>query len=682
MTSDPVAPSTPITTEIPVLISGAGPTGLYAALLLTKMNIPCRVVERDLEFSSLSKCLWVHSRTLEILQLTDPELLQQFIDQGDETRPHRFYYGGKLRGEIELAPKTESHFAKMVHLPQYKTVRILAAALEKLGVKIDWGWELVDTQVKEEEPSPDRSPTSSSSSSSNSTSNSTSWVETKIRRAIQGNNTRAGESKILGSVDWDGDEKDKQYEYETVKSQFLIGADGGRSAVRHKINMAFPGRTRDLGMMVFDGTVETDSVSTTNVNWIRGTSGRSMAIIPLGGNRIQIAAENGHLTQAEIVAQRNKTPTVEEFQEFLDKTLRPLKIKILTVNWLTYYHVNERRAQEFSYKGRIFLAGDAAHIHSPAAGQGLNLGLQDVHNLAWKIAFVVQGNARISLLETYSQERAPVADKVIKLTADALDEDFNLNAKWIIRRILVSFGSIVKPIIAIKAAPVTMMQYRYFENSINKKHKTLQTASGSGAIGRRAADSSLVPIQSNHHNHDISRTAVLSEIDNSVVLETVTRTEQTIRLHELMTQVGAFQVLVFMGDLWARQPESAQQLAKVLDRHLSNWRCRWTLSNKENQSEKMARHLMAVHTLTTVVATPENPLADRNLGDGKAYMDLKGLLHRRYEIDAAVKKGSEFGGAIVIVRPDSHIAYRTQGVGERAWNEVNEYFESILVHNK
>ncbi|KAG0055734.1 hypothetical protein BGZ83_007606 [Gryganskiella cystojenkinii] len=641
--------------EIPVLISGAGPTGLFAALLLTKMHIPCRIIERGVEFSPLAKCLWIHARTLEILQMADAEVFQQFLDEGDFARRHRYYYGGKLRGELEFAPKTESQFAKPLHIPQDRTVRILATALEKLGVKIEWGWELIDTQVTESSEIGVASPSTLSSLSLTSTS----WVETKIRRAIHGTNERMSECPVLGTVEMDPEEEQKQYEYETIKSQFLIAADGGRSTVRHKINMAFPGRTRNVGVMIFDGEVESDNLSMNYFNWIRGNAGRTVAVIPLGGNRIQIGAENGYLTQEQIIAQKSQTPTLEEFQQYLDSALEPLQIKVKSVNWLTYYHVNERRAQEFSYKGRIFLAGDAAHIQSPSAGQGLNQGMHDVHNLAWKIALVVQGNAPLSLLETYSQERAPVADAIIKLTSDSFDADFHLDARWIIRRFLVQ-----------------------------------STLSGPGAIGRRAPDAALVPVQghSRNHSHKVSRTIVLSEHDNSVIIGTEAKTEVTTRLYELMTHTGSFQVLVFTGDLWKRQPETAQQqLSEAINRHLSSWRSNWTRSIKEVDAEedgKNVRPLFMVHTLTIATAVltvgkevDQNVLADKDVGEGKIYLDLDGLLHRRYDVNSVVKKGPECGGAIVVVRPDSYIAYRTQGVGERAWNDVSEYFESILVHS-
>lgn len=240
--------STARISEIPVLISGAGPTGLFAAFLFGRMGVPYRIIERDLDSSVLSKSLWIHARTMEILQMSDPELIQQVLDQGVPAATHRFYYGGKFVRELDLVPRCNSHFNTHIHLKQSQTVRILSDAIVKQGGKVEWGWELVDTHVvdtKVVEATVDGSYTSEKS-----------WVETTIRRALHGTNSRTGENKVLGTVDLDEEDKEKEYEYETIRSQFLIGADGARSVVRHKFDIPFPGRTRDIYMMAFDGIVE------------------------------------------------------------------------------------------------------------------------------------------------------------------------------------------------------------------------------------------------------------------------------------------------------------------------------------------------------------------------------------------------------------------------------------------
>lgn len=259
--------------EIPVLISGAGPTGLLTAILLTKMNIPCQIVEREQYFSPLSKAVWIHSRTQEILHLIDPELMDQVLEQGELLPNHRYYFNGKMVLETRMLPKNESVFETMVQLPQAKMVRILERALEKASggkVGVEWGWEVVDTKVihapgvhaPREEVLEQKE---HDGKDNNGDLVSPDWVETTVRRALKGTNQRAGESKVLGTIGlpeedggYQNENEGKQYEHKVIKSRYLVGADGARSLIRHKTNIPFVGKTRDYNMIVFDGMVDSD----------------------------------------------------------------------------------------------------------------------------------------------------------------------------------------------------------------------------------------------------------------------------------------------------------------------------------------------------------------------------------------------------------------------------------------
>ena len=157
--------------------------------------------------------------------------------------------------------------------------------------------------------------------------------------------------------------------------------------------------------------------------------------------------------------------------------------------------------------------------------------------------------------------------------------------------------------------------------------------------------------------------------------------EDKTRLHELMAHPGVWQVLVFTGDRWQQQqqqhPETFQELAKSLDHYLAKWRSTWPSLTASGRPQFM------LHTLTTV--NPETALtavevfSTRGVGEGKAYVDIGEVLHGRYGVDVEVKKNVETVGAIVVVRPDSHISYRVMGTGASAWEDVNAYFESILL---
>jgi len=165
-------------------------------------------------------------------------------------------------------------------------------------------------------------------------------------------------------------------------------------------------------------------------------------LFPLSDGNVRAVVEDGFFAPGEEWADSVKSATVERFEELASATLgTPFKIK--TTNWMTCYKVNERRAEQFIYQDRIFLAGDSAHVHSPAGGQGLNTGLQDAHNLAWKLAMVLNGVAPPALLSSYD-ERKPMADRAIELSSHLLHRN---RATGLIADIRSFFMTVVGPLL-------------------------------------------------------------------------------------------------------------------------------------------------------------------------------------------------------------------------------------------
>jgi len=226
--------------EVPVLISGAGPVGTMAAILLTRLGIPVRLIERDMVVSPLSKAFSLHARTLEILEQSG--ILEQFLVQG---RPisHFNVYFNNVHSVFPGLVNSISQYNYALFLEQRKTTAILNSEFEKLGsgMKVDRGWELMDTKVVVD-PKDGRQE----------------YVETTIRRALDGTNARNTESKVLGTVEMEADQVGKQYETEVVRSQYLIAADGGKSAVRHKVQIPFVGKTLENTVILYEGQIDTD----------------------------------------------------------------------------------------------------------------------------------------------------------------------------------------------------------------------------------------------------------------------------------------------------------------------------------------------------------------------------------------------------------------------------------------
>ncbi|KAI9241759.1 MAG: FAD-binding monooxygenase [Podila humilis] len=424
--------------NVPVLISGAGPTGLFAAILLTKLGHPCRIIERHFEISPLSKALVIHARTMEMFAFSG--IIDSFISQGVHLTDLHVYIGGKLTSVIPTLRSTESEYTYGLFLEQLRTTAILTEELEKLGGHVDRGWELLDTKVVQD-PETGKE-----------------HVETVIRRAIVGTNTRATESTILGVVEEDRDEEGKEYEVQTVRSQYLIATDGGKSVVRHKVDIGFPGKTLDNNIILIDCLVDSP-ISLKSITIVAaGDNHRAMAVFPVRGDVIRIILDSGVLTPEEHAKLDSKELTLEMCQKLVDECASPTQFRLHDPTWVTYYRVNERLAERFSFKNRIFLAGDAAHVHSPVGGQGMNTGLQDSYNLTWKLGLVLDGLAPESILETYDVERKPVAADIINLSSRGLD--FGLAQdywKKILRRVALTIAPYILPFINSVTPPIISM---------------------------------------------------------------------------------------------------------------------------------------------------------------------------------------------------------------------------------
>ncbi|KAK3809684.1 MAG: FAD binding domain-containing protein [Linnemannia gamsii] len=649
-----------------------------AGLLLAKMGIPSRVIERDMVPSPLSKAIGIHARTIELIKMTDANLFEQFGSQSWRSESMRFYFGGSLVADIKPKPSKDSEFHVPWMLEQTRTVQILTEEYEKTGMgRVERGWELLDTKVVEREQVEEK--LAEDGSTKSTAAMTSSWVETTVRRAVEGNNKRTGESVALGTVDMAGEDEGKEYEVKVINSEYLIGSDGGRSTVRHRLNIPFPGRTRDYNLILFDGCVETN-LSTSNISFIQGDNCHSIGVFPIRENRVRMMIDDGIITQEAFDAREIKVPNKDFFENLLQKTLGPLKVKVLSYNWLTYYRVNERRATEFAHKRRIFLAGDAAHCHSPAGGQGLNTGVQDSYNLAWKIAMVLNGTAPQSLLDTYTEERIPIADEIIAFSAKLLESGrYQGVVKSTIKRLMLTIMPFLSRFFPAAGArqPFNMLGLRYHENSLNKVHKSQPyPAKGPASIGERGPDDILTPLSA-APTTTIEQSESLAELEgDSIGQPTATR------LYELLAFPCAFHIIVFTADRLLLEKDFDAGLSKNIEHYQGSWLSKWPgvggkgLSAEALMARKTSTPQFLVHVISSKDLSESHSrdiMASRTLGFGKIFQDVEGgRLHERYGIEATKK------GGIVVLRPDTHIAFRVSNVESAAWADVDEYFGSIL----
>ena len=339
-----------------VLIVGAGPSGLVLALWLKRMGVDVRVVDQAAGPGTTSRALAVQARTLELYRQLD--LAEPVIEQGYPIKAFNIWTEGEHRARIELgaigAGLTPYPFLHIY--PQDKHERLLVERLLEAGVRIE-------------------------------------------------------RQTVLEHFEEDGDEvvaqlRDAAGNTERVEARYLAGCDGARSKVRDIIGAGFPGGTYRQVFYVADIEGESPALNgELNLDLDEADLLAVFAMGPSGHGRLVGTVRDERADRAETL----------QFSDVSQRAIDNLLISVHKVNWFSTYRVHHRVAEHFR-RGRAFLVGDAGHIHSPAGGQGMNTGIGDAINLAWKLAAVVQGRAPDSLLDSYEAERLPFARRLVETT--------------------------------------------------------------------------------------------------------------------------------------------------------------------------------------------------------------------------------------------------------------------------
>ena len=338
------------------LIVGAGPVGLVMASELARRGIACRIIDKALHASTTSKALGIQSRTLEVFQRMG--IVTEMLEQGRKAKAFNFYANGHLLTRLDLN-QIEGLYSFILVLPQSETEHILTAHLEQLGTHVERSVELLDFTQDEQ----------------------------GVTATLHHSNGQT----------------------ETVAASWLLGCDGAHSDIRHLLNLRFTGSAFQEGFALADVHLKW-SLPNDQLHLFLHPHGL-LAIFPLPDNKYRLIVDISDPTQNAL------NFTLEDFQHFVHER-GPSDAVVHDATWISPFHIQERVVNQYR-QGRVFLAGDAAHIHSPAGGQGMNTGIQDAFNLTWKLALVEQGYAPSSLLDTYHVERSPIAKGVIQ-TSDLL----------------------------------------------------------------------------------------------------------------------------------------------------------------------------------------------------------------------------------------------------------------------
>jgi 2-polyprenyl-6-methoxyphenol hydroxylase-like FAD-dependent oxidoreductase len=337
---------------VAVLVAGAGPVGLTMALELARFGVSVRVVDKGAMRTDKSKALAIWSRTLELLERSGAA--DAFVAAGRKISAVNLRAGHEEIARVTLdGPQTPYPF--MLLIPQSETERLLEAELETYGVSVERQTELSDF------------------------------------------------AQDTGGITCHLAHPDGRKE--SVAAQWLIGCDGAHSFVRHALGVSFDGETLATDFLLADVHVAGAGLPDDELSAFWHEDGVAM-FFPIEAGRFRLIADLGP------AAAGRPEPTLAEAQALVDRR-GPGGLTLADPIWLTSFIINERKVSDYSV-GRVFLAGDAAHVHSPAGGQGMNTGMQDAFNLAWKLAMVTSGRAAPEpLLSSYTPERGPVAADVL-----------------------------------------------------------------------------------------------------------------------------------------------------------------------------------------------------------------------------------------------------------------------------
>jgi 2-polyprenyl-6-methoxyphenol hydroxylase-like FAD-dependent oxidoreductase len=416
------------TESSPVLIVGAGPVGLSAALSLVQSGVPVRIIDRLAEPTTQSRAAIIHARTLELFERLG--IVGDFLARGVKVHGAAIYGpGGKLltRPNLDHLPTA---YPFMLGLDQSETERLLTRRLTEHGVHVERQIELLGLE---------QTPNA---------------VRVQLRHA-------------------DGSES-------TADFPWLIGCDGARSVVRGALGMHLEGETLDTTWITADVKIRWDRAPDEAVAFL---SSKGFAFIaPMNDDRWRVIVNVPKMTPAEA-----EKITIADVQTIVRERF-DLDAPLYDPVWISPFSINTRLAPAM-HIGRVFLAGDAAHVHSPVGGQGMNTGIQDALNLAWKLSLVVRERAGEALLGSYDLERHANAKKLLQLVGPAtkfinLRNPVSVEIRNLAIRVVSQLG-----LSAHMALNFSMLEVAYPDSPLSEDHSRVHRGP---RAGERAPDAACM----------------------------------------------------------------------------------------------------------------------------------------------------------------------------------------------
>lgn len=528
------------TANVDALIVGAGPVGLTMAAVLNYHGLTCRIIDKAPSPSQHSKALVLWCRTMELLDGIG--IAETFVDNGMKLSGASIFAEGKRVVHLDLT-SDESAYGFGLMIPQSETERLLTEHLTRQGITIERQIELVDFGERADA------------------------VDCTLRHD-------------------DGGE-------EQFEVPWLLGCDGAHSTVRHTLGMEFVGYAEPSEWIIadvqIDGPLAPDEVT---VFW---REAGVTVFFPYKQNQFRMIADLGP-DAADIEV------TLEVAQQIAEER-GPGGLVLSNPIWLTNFRINERKIAEYR-RGRVMLSGDAAHIHSPAGGQGMNTGMQDAFNLAWKLALVHRGQSSAEpLLSSYSQERSAVGQQVLKNASrfTTLTTLQNPVAIWLRNHIVPILGSF--------SSLRDKIRDSFFELTINYRDSPLTDERWPSSTHGLAAGDRLC----------------------DGVLSSVLDGRQTTLFAAIR---GIRHALIFLPSLDGA--EAVSQLVAIA-----------------TDTAQLFPGIATSH----IVLHPDTAVTNLAMTDTQTWIDVEGQIHVRFDAREPT---------LVLVRPDGYIGFRCQPVDSEA----------------
>lgn len=557
-----------------VLVVGAGPTGLTLACELARHGVSVRIIDQADAPSDKSKALGMHARTLEAFEAMG--IAEELVAKGVKVHGVNNYANGQRIVHLSM-DELETRYPYVLSLPQSETERILIQLFSRLEGTIERPVHLITFTPDAE----------------------------GVTATVQHGDARP----------------------EEIRARWLVGCDGAHSMVRKALGLPFEGSRYEEAFLLADVHLEWE---------LAGDEGHAffspegiVATIPLPGGQHRLI-----LDVPEEMADRERTEVgFEQVRSIMDK--RGLGwVRAHDPTWVATFRIHRRIVPSFRV-GRVFLAGDAAHIHSPVGGQGMNLGVQDAYNLAWKLALVTRGAGRPILLDSYQAERHPIAAATLSGT-DLATRVVTLRnpVAQALRNHLAGFLSSLEVVQHRLTRAVSGLVLNYRRSPIVSEYRAglLDTVMG----GPAAAET---PRVSDWRDFGAAPAAGDHAPDGTVFLPT---SDAPVRLFEVL-RTPRHTLLLFDGR--AATAAGYRNLAEIARRVRDRY-----------------QDLVTAHIVVPRDAPPQG--LD---WDGSVLLDPEGDLHHRYGA------GSE---SLYLIRPDGYVGYRSQPAdGDRLF----AYLSSILI---